>query len=76
MEALNVEIINPKVKEILQNLAEMNLIRIEPQLSLTEMLARLRRHDFEIPTLEEITQEVEKVREARYGRKTENNYRH
>lgn len=66
MEALNVEIVNPKVKAILQNLAEMNLIHIKPKPSLPEMLAKLRQHETDIPALEEITQEVETVREMRY----------
>ena len=74
MEALSVEIINPKAKMLLQNLAAMNLIQIKNQPSLTSMLATLRRNEDQIPSSEEITQEVELVRQARYDRKKQNNH--
>jgi len=74
MEALNVEIINPKAKLLLLNLAEMNLIRIEPKPSLSEVLLKLRRNESEAPTLEEITEEVELIRQKRYEAKMQNNY--
>jgi ppGpp synthetase/RelA/SpoT-type nucleotidyltranferase len=48
MEALTIEIVNPKVKK------------------LSEMLAKLRRNEAEVPSLEEITEEVEIVRQVRY----------
>ena len=73
MESLSVEIINPKAKTLLQNLAAMNLIHIKNQPTLASMLATLRRNEAHIPSLEEITQEVEFVRQARYDRKTQNN---
>jgi hypothetical protein len=74
MEALNIEIVNPKVKMLLLNLAEMNLIHIKPIPTLPDMLAKLRRKESEAPSLEEITQEVESVRQARYDRKIQGNY--
>lgn len=74
MESLNVQIINPKAKSLLLNLEEMNLIRIEPKPSLSEILAKLRRNEAEAPTLEEITEEVELVRQKRYEEKIQNNY--
>jgi hypothetical protein len=60
MEVLNIEIVNPKAKTLLMNLAEM--------------LAKLRRNEAEVPSLEEITEEVETVRQARYEKKNQNNY--
>ena len=69
MEALNVQIINPKAKSLLLNLEEMNLIRLEVKPMLSEMLARLRRNEVEVPTLEEITEEVELVRQKQYEAK-------
>jgi hypothetical protein len=66
MEALSVEIVHPKAKLLLMNLEEMNLIHIKPKPALSEMLAKLRRNEAEIPSLEEITEEVEMVRLARY----------
>ena len=69
MEALNVQIINPKAKSLLLNLEKMNLIRIEAKPMLSEILAKLRRNEIEAPTLEEITEEVELVRQKRYEAK-------
>jgi len=69
MEALNVQIINPNAKSLLLNLEAMNLIRIEVKPILSELLAKLRRNETEIPTLEEITEEVELVRQKRYEEK-------
>ena len=42
MEALDVQIINPKAKFLLLNLEEMNLISIKPKPDLSEILAKLR----------------------------------
>jgi len=69
MEALNVQIINPNAKSLLLNLEAMNLIRIEVKPLVSELLAKLRRNETEIPTLEEITEEVEMVRQKRYEEK-------
>jgi len=69
MEVLNVQIINPKAKLLLLNLEEMDLIRIEAKPTLSEMLAKLRRNETEVPILEEITEEVELVRQKRYEAK-------
>ncbi|MDR0795697.1 MAG: hypothetical protein LBE79_06555 [Tannerella sp.] len=74
MEALNVQIVNPKAKSLLLNLAEMNLIRIEVKPMLSDILAKLRRNETEAPTFEEITEEVESVRQKRYEAKMQNHY--
>jgi hypothetical protein len=74
METLNVQIVNPKAKSLLLNLEEMNLIRIDVKPILSEILAKLRRNESEVPTLEEITEEVELVRQKRYEAKMQNNY--
>ena len=74
MEALNVQIVNPKAKLLLLNLEEMNLIRIEVKPILSEILAKLRRNEMEVPTFEEITEEVELVRQKRYEAKMQDNY--
>jgi len=65
MEAMSIEILNPKAKALLRNLASMNLITIKKQLSLSEMLASLCRNEALAPSLENITKEVEVVRQAR-----------
>ena len=74
MEALNVQIINPKAKMLLFNLAEMNLIQIKAKPVLSEMLAKLRRNEAFVLSLEEITKEVETVRQARYEKRLQNNH--
>jgi len=72
MESLSIEIINPKAKALLRNLAAMNLIQIKNQPTLASMLATLRRNEAQVPSLEKITQEVELVRQARYDSKKQN----
>jgi hypothetical protein len=74
MEALNVAIVNPKAKILLMNLAEMDLIHIKSKPTLSEMLAKLRRSAAEVPSLEEITEEVEIVRQTRYDEAIQNHY--
>jgi len=69
METLNVQIINPKAKLLLLNMAEMNLIRIEAKPALSEIFAKLRCNEAEVPALEEITEEVELVRQERHDAK-------
>lgn len=66
MSTVTIEILNPKAGALLRNLADMNLINIKQQASLLEMLAKLRRNEEVVPSLEEITQEVEIVRQAHY----------
>lgn len=71
MEILRIEIVNKKVKKILKDLAELNLINIQekdPMKAFQNLLNRLRNKK-EAPSLEEITREVELVREKRYGKK-------
>jgi hypothetical protein len=74
MEAMNVQIINPNAKLLLLNLEAMNLIRIDVKPMLSELLAKLRRSETRVPTLEEITEEVELVRQKLYEEKTQNNH--
>ncbi len=69
MESIRIEIINPKAKNIIKNLADMDLIRIKKEKvksEFTELLTKLRKHSDQAPSLEEITKEVESVRKARY----------
>jgi len=69
METIKVDILNPKAKTILKNLADLNLIRIKSskvKSELKDLLTRLRINQDESPSLEEITSEVELVRKNRY----------
>jgi len=73
MEALKIEILNPKVKTILKQLADLNLIAISktdsPSVELKNLLKKLRLKSKEVPSLEEITKEIEIVRSERYAKK-------
>ncbi len=69
MEYIKIEILNPKAKSLIKNLADMELIRIKKDKAkseFAELLDRLRIHSKNVPSLEEITKEVESVRKARY----------
>ncbi len=71
METLRIDIVNPKAKRILKELAELNLINIrdkDPIKSFDSLLNRLRTKGKGI-SLDEITKEVEIVRSKRYGKK-------
>jgi hypothetical protein len=69
MESLRIEIINPKAKRLLKNLADMELIKIKKEKvksDFSELLDKLRSQSENTPSLDEITKEVESVRKARY----------
>ncbi len=69
METIRIEILNPKAKALLQDLANLDLIRIRKEKSenaFSEVLKKFRSRSAEAPSLEDITKEVEAVRQARY----------
>jgi hypothetical protein len=69
METIKVDILNPKAKTILKNLADLKLIRIKSSKAkseLKDLLTRLRIKQDETLSLEDITSEVEMVRKNRY----------
>jgi len=69
METIRIDIINPKAKSILKDLADLDLIRIKKEKvksEFKELLDRLRIDSDDTPSLDEITAEVEAVRKARY----------
>jgi hypothetical protein len=69
METIKIEILNPKAKNILKNLADLNLISIKDKVSskrFSELLGRLREKNGSVPSPEEISLEVKKVRAKRY----------
>ena len=69
MESLRIEIINPKAKQLLQSLADMDLIKIKKEKTesqFADLLKKLRSQSENAPALDEITKEVESVRKARY----------
>lgn len=71
METLRIDIVNPRAKRILKELAELNLISIrdkDPLKSFEFLLNKLRTKGKDI-SLAEITNEVELVRSKRHGKK-------
>ena len=69
METIKIDILNPKAKALLKDLANLELIRIRKEKTntdFTDLLKKFRSKSDSAPGLEEITQEVEAVRKARY----------
>lgn len=69
METLQIDILNPKAKKLLDNLADLNLIKINKKTKtsdFTELLKNLRHKTNEDISLDEIAKEVELVRKKRY----------
>ena len=72
METLRIDIINPKARKIIEELADLNLITIkveDPITSFQQLLTKLRSKHAEI-SLGEITKEVEGVRSSRHSKKS------
>jgi hypothetical protein len=67
METIRVEILNPKAKNLLKELAELNLIKIskEEKSDFTQLLKKIRANSTDEISLEEITLEVEEIRKSR-----------
>lgn len=80
METYQINILNPKAIKLLQDLADLELISIKENNGerFLQVVERLRKKAAtNPPTLEEITKEVELVREKRYeSRKGQNNNRY
>lgn len=70
MQTIQVNVLNPKVYKLLQDLAELELISLEEndQNGFLKTVSNLREKASTSPiSLEEITEEVEMVRANRYG---------
>jgi len=72
MESLEIRILNPKVKKLLKDLAELKLIsitsRAKQNKSFQELVERLRGKASDAPTMQAIAKEVEAVRKSRHER--------
>ncbi len=69
METVRIDILNPKAKKLLKNLADLDLIKInkeEERSDFTAQLKKLRSKSNDALPIEEITKEVEAVRRTRY----------
>jgi len=71
MEAIKIEILNPKALEMIELLQELNLIKVseEPVSNLKKYLETMRSDADDTPTLEEITEITETIRAERYAKK-------
>jgi len=70
MEALKIEILNPKALQIIKGMQDLKLIKIsdEPVSALKAYLKRMRRNSSTAPSLNEITKLVDEVRAKRYAK--------
>ena len=70
MNTMRIDILNPKAVKLLKDLAELNLISIQDtsKNGFAGVLKKLRTKAKSSPTLEEITTEVELVRNKRYAK--------
>ena len=68
MTTITIDILNPKAKKLLKNLADLELIsiRVSSDNGFSKVVKKLRSKAALSPSLEEITKEVELVRSKRY----------
>ena len=71
MEALKIEILNPKALELIKGMENLKLIKVkdEPVSALKSYLKKMRQNASSAPGLDEITKMVEDVRAKRYAKK-------
>lgn len=71
METLKVDILDPRARKLLRNLADQNLITIRETSTdaFRQLLTSLRNQTQQPPDLETITADVEKARTRRYTTK-------
>jgi hypothetical protein len=70
MDSIRIEILNPKARKLLKNLAELKLIKIsdssDRKNEFKKLLDKLRAKSDNAPSLEDIEKEIEAVRKERY----------
>ena len=73
MNTMRIDILNPKAVKLLKDLADLNLIAIQDpsKNGFASVLKNLRSKAKSVPTLNEITEEVELVRSKRYAKQGE-----
>lgn len=72
MKSYQIDLLNPKAARLLQDLADLKLISIKEtkKQDFLDIVTKLRKKaSSNVPTLEEITKEVEMVRAERYAKK-------
>lgn len=70
MNTMRIDILNPKAAKLLKDLADLKLIAIQDtsKNGFKAVLKKLRSQAKSVPTLDEITKEVELVRAKRYAK--------
>ena len=70
MEALKIEILNPKALQLIKGMQDLNLIRVtdEPASKLQAYLKKMRKNAASAPGTDEIANIVNEVRAERYGK--------
>lgn len=71
MEALKIEILNPKAMKLLKGLQDLKLIKIndDPVSPLKAYLKKMRKNSDSAPDLEELQKLVKETRKERYAKK-------
>lgn len=71
MEALKIEILNPKALQLLKGMQDLKLIKVtdEPVSKLKAYLKKMRKKSESAPSPEEINKIVKRVRAERYAKK-------
>jgi hypothetical protein len=71
MDALKIEILNPKALQLIKGMQDLKLIKVndDPASSLKRYLKKMRANATTAPQLSEITKIVEEIREKRYAEK-------
>ncbi len=71
MEALKIEILNPKALKLIKGMEDLKLIKVtpEPKDKFEQYLKKMRSKAKTAPSLAEITKVVEQVRSERYAKK-------
>jgi hypothetical protein len=70
METLQIEIIEPRAKQLIDGLANLDLIKVTPmanKAAFKKLLEKARSSGTELPSEKEIAEEVEAVRSQRYS---------
>lgn len=71
MEALKIEILNPKALQLIKEMQDLNYIKVtdSPVSELQSYLKKMRKNASSAPSFEEIANSVAEVRAERYGKK-------
>ncbi|MDD3787090.1 MAG: hypothetical protein PHO94_00145 [Petrimonas sp.] len=71
MEAIKIEILNPKALQLIESMQDLNLIKIteEPASKLKLYLKKMRKNSTSVPDLDEISKMVDEVRAERNAKK-------